>query len=176
MERRAVRVLSLLAFAIVLAVDVLYVNLINAQGPSDQPYIPRFVAAYLAVMAAMVAIALLPRPEVEGIRVALRATAAAGLFVLGFVAAFSIGPALVLAGFFVLLALIRTERRPRARVANVAAVLAAALSIVVLLVGLEVTQRWIVCAPGSTDSGAGTTLILGAYHYQCVDGEPRLGS
>ena len=61
MERRAVVILSLVAFAIVLTADVLYVTLINAQNASssdDMPYVPRFVASYLAVIAALIALAL----------------------------------------------------------------------------------------------------------------------
>src|SRR5207253_1543271 len=64
MERLLIRVTSLVAFAIVLATDILYIGLIGAQGPDFQPYVPRFVASYLAVMAAVIAIALLPRREI----------------------------------------------------------------------------------------------------------------
>ncbi len=92
------RVTSLVAFTIVVAVDGLYIGLINGQGPSAQPYIPRFVGAYLAVMAALIVIALLPRPEIAMIRAPLRAAAAAGLLMLGIFAAFSIGLPLVVAG------------------------------------------------------------------------------
>src|SRR5207245_5296625 len=91
MERRSVLISSSVAFVIVLVADVVYVGLINAQGPSAQPYIPRFVAGYLAVMAALIAVAMLPRQEIETIRVPLRAAAAAGLLVMGFLAAFTIG-------------------------------------------------------------------------------------
>ena len=170
MERRLVRVTSIIAFVIVLATDVLYVTLINSQGASNQPYIPRFVASYLAVMAALTVVSLLPRPEIVAIRVPLRAAAAAGLFVLGFLAAFSIGPPLVLAAFFVLLALARTERAPRTRAARLSGLVAAAVAVAVLLVGLEVTQRVIVCPDQGSSAGGGAGLLTGPYQYECVNG------
>src|SRR5438093_13210344 len=73
-EGRSVRVMSLVAFAIVLATIVIYVGLINAQRASDQPYISRFVAGYMALMAALLVIALAPLPDLVPIRVANRAT------------------------------------------------------------------------------------------------------
>jgi hypothetical protein len=170
MERRLVRVMSIVALAIVLAVDILYIGLINGQGPSDQPYIPRFVGAYLAVMAALLAASLLPRPEIVPIRVPLRAAAAGGLFVLGFVAAFSIGPPLVLAGFFVLLALARTERAPRSRAARLSGLVAAVAAVVVLIAGLDITQRVIVCPDTGTSGGGGSGIVGGPYRYECNDG------
>ena len=45
MERLLIRVTSLVAFAIVLATDILYVGLIGSQGQDFQPYVPRFVAS-----------------------------------------------------------------------------------------------------------------------------------
>jgi len=176
MERRLIVVLSLVAFAIVSAVDVLYVGLINAQGRSDMPYIPRFVGSYLAVMAALIAVALVPRAEVAAIRVVLRASAAAGLFVLGFLAAFSIGPPLVVAAFLVLLALTRTAREPRRGVARLSGLVAAALAVAVLLAGLEVAQRLIVCPEAGTSSGGGSGFLSGPYQYECNNGELRFHS
>ncbi|HKW59406.1 MAG TPA: hypothetical protein VJR46_06590 [Candidatus Dormibacteraeota bacterium] len=176
MERRLVLWLSIIAFAIVLAVDVLYIALINSQGRSDMPYIPRFVGGYLAVMAAMIAVSLLPRPEVASIRVLLRAAAAAGLFVLGFLAALSIGPPLVLAGFLVTLALTRTAREPRKGVARLSGLVAAAISVAVLLVGLEVTQRLIVCPEAGTSGGGGSGFLTGPYQYECDNGVLRYHS
>src|SRR6266849_1424882 len=99
MERRLVRVTSLVAFAIVLATDVLYVALIDSQGQGvPMVYVPRFVAGYLAVMAALIGAALLPAREIAVIRFPLRAAAAGGLLVMGLLAAFSVGAPLVVAG------------------------------------------------------------------------------
>jgi hypothetical protein len=171
MERRLIRVTSLVAFAIVLATDVLYIVAINAQGPSDQPYIPRFVGSYVAVMAALIAVSLLPRPEILVIRLPLRAAAAGGLFVLGFVAAFSIGPPLVLAGFLVLLALARTERPSGSRFLRLAGLVAAGLTVAVLIAGLDVTQRLVVCPETGTSGGSGAGILGIPYTYECNNGQ-----
>src|SRR5256885_13746768 len=90
MERLLIRVTSLVAFAIVLATDILYVGLIGSQGQDFQPYVPRFVASYLALMAALIVIALLPRPEIVAIRLPMRAAAAGGPVAVGLLGAFSI--------------------------------------------------------------------------------------
>ena len=173
MERRLIVWLSAIAVAIVVATDVLYITIINSQGTSNMPYIPRFVGGYLGVMAAVIAVALWPRAEIVIVRVPLRAAAAGGLFVLGFVAAFSIGPPLVLAAFLVTLALTRTERAPRTQTARLSGLLAAALSVAVLFVGLEVTQRLIVCPDQGTSAGGGSGLLTGPYQYECVNGRLR---
>src|SRR5216117_653407 len=145
-EGRLVRVMSLVAFAIVLTTIVTYVGLINAQRASDQPYISRFVAGYMALMAALLVIALVPRPEIVPIRVAIRAAVASGLFLLGFLFSFPVGLAFVAAGFLVFFALRRTAREAtRSRPARLSGLVAAALAVAVLLVGLEVAQRVIVC-------------------------------
>ena len=170
MEPLFVRIVSILAFPVVLATDVLYVVLINAQGQSAQPYIARFVGGYLAVMAALIAVALVPRPETARIRVALRAAAAGGLLLMGFLAAFTIGAPLVVAGFLVFFALTRTVRENRSTPARLSGLVAAALAVVVLLAGLEVTQRFIVCPEQSQETGGGSGLITGPYQYECNNG------
>jgi len=169
-ERTSVRVISLVAFTIVVAVDGLYIGLINGQGPSAQPYIPRFVGAYLAVMAALIVVALLPRPEIVPIRAPLRAAAAAGLLVLGIFAAFSIGLPLVVAGILTGFALSRTQREPRRGVARVSGLVAAPLTVAILIAGLDVTQRLIVCPDSGQVGGGGSALLSGSYQYECNNG------
>lgn len=171
MERLWVRGALLVAAVIVALTDLLYVVLINAQGESAQPYIPRFVGGYLAVVAAMVAVSMLPRAEIVRIRVALRAASAGVLLVLGFLAAFSIGVPLVAAGVLVTLALSKTAREVRSRPARLSGLVAAALSVALLLGGLELAQRAIVCPPGRNEAGGGASLILGSYQYRCANGE-----
>jgi MFS family permease len=169
-ERLSIRIMSIVAFVIVLITDVAYILLVDAQGPSPQPYIARFVAAYIAVMTALIAISMLSRPEIVRIRVAMRAAAAGGLFMLGFLAAFTIGPPLVIAGFLVLLALTRTARETRSRPAKLSGLVAAAVAAAVLLGGLEVAQRVVVCPEKGQAAGGGSGLITGPYQYECVDG------
>ena len=141
MERLLIRVTSLVAFAIVLATDILYIGLIGAQGPDFQLYGPRFVASYLAVMAAVIAIALLPRREIVQIRIPMRAAAAGGLLALGFLAAFSIGLPLVVAGVLMTVALTRTSRQPGTALRRLAGLGAALMAIGFLVAGVEITGR-----------------------------------
>src|SRR5256712_13798494 len=135
MERLLIRVTSLVAFAIVLATDILYVGLIGSQGQDFQPYVPRFVASYLAVMAALIVIALLPRPEIFAIRLPMRAAAAGRLVALGLPAALSIGLPLVVAGVLTTVALTRTSRRPGSALRRLAGLCAALFAIGPLLPG-----------------------------------------
>jgi len=174
MERSSIRILSLIAFALVVATDLFYIALINSQGPSPQPYISRFVAGYVALMAALLVVALAPRPEIVPIRVAIRAAVASGLFLLGFLFRFPVGLAFVAAGFLVFFALRRTARETtRSRPARFSGLLAAALAVAVLLAGLEVAQRAIVCPEHGNTTGGGPGLITGPYQYECVNGVAR---
>src|SRR2546428_12671733 len=98
-EARALRVMVWIAFAIVLGIDIAYLLLIRAQQPSppDAFTVP-FVAAFLVLMAGMLGPSLLNSAPIVRLRPALRAGAAAGLLVLGVLAAFSIGIPLLVAG------------------------------------------------------------------------------
>ena len=180
MERPVVRITSLVAFAIVLATDVIYVALINAQNQGasdDMPYVPRFVAGYLALMAALVALALLPRREIEPLRFAMRAAAAAGLLGLGILAAMSVGLPLVLAGILVGVALGRTTQAPGASaMRRLAGLMAAVLSLGVAFVGLDLASRAIVCPEVGQSGGGGSHLLGGTYQYECNNGELRMTS
>ena len=171
MERRLVVVTSFVAFAIVLTTDVLYVAVINSQGsPDAMIYAPRFVASYLAVLAAIILVALLPRHEVVQIRVPLRATAAAGLLVAGFVGAFSIGLPLVASGVLMTVALTRTARIAGSWWWRSSGLVAAVLAVVVFAAGIEITSKIIVCPETGTSGGGGTDLLTGPYHYECNNG------
>ena len=170
MERRSIRITSLVALLIVLATDALYVALIRSQGSAPQPYLPVFVAGYLVLMAALIAIALIPRPALARARPAVRIAATTGLVVLGFVAAFSIGVPLLAAGLLVLVALVRSAPVAPPRFAFVSGVVAGSLALVLLITGLEVTDRLVVCPDRGTASGTGRGLVTGAYHYECNEG------
>ena len=176
MERTSVRVSSLIAFAIVVVVLGLYIGLINAQGLSEQPYVPRFVGGFLAVMAALILIALLPRPEIAPIRAPMRAAAAAVLLMLGVFAAFSIGTPLVVAGILVTFALSRTQRTPRRGPARLSGLVVAALTVGILIGGLDVTQRVIVCPEQGQSFGSGSALLSGSYAFECNNGQLTMHS
>ena len=179
-ERPVVRITSLVAVAIVLGVEVLYVSIINAQNqdsPDALPYVPRFVAGYLAVMAALVALALVPRREIEPLRFPMRAAAAAGLLGFGVLAAASIGLPLVVAGILVGVALGRTQLESRgSRLRRLAGVAAAVLSVAVGVVGVDLAGRAIVCPEVGTSGGGGTHLLGGSYQYECNNGELHMTS
>ena len=176
MERRLIVVLSSIACGLVLLTDALYIVIINAQGPTPQPYIARFVAGYLAVLAALLVVALIARPEIVPIRVALRAAASGGLFTVGFLASSPIAVPLVTAGFLAFFALRATARETRSRPARLSGLVAAAVAVALLLTGLEVTQRVIVCPEQGTSAGGGSGLVTGPYQYECNNGQLRYHS
>jgi hypothetical protein len=162
----------MVAFAIVLATDVLYVAIINSQGASDDlPYVPRFLAAFLAVMAAFIVIALLPRPEIVPLRFALRAAATGGLLGLGILAAMSIGLPLVVAGILTGIVLGRTSQVSGSKLVRLVGLLAAVVTLAVAVVGLDLAGRVIVCPETGTSGGGGTHLLGGSYRYECNNGE-----
>src|SRR2546423_14079252 len=86
----AARVLVAVAVVTIAAIVVLYLSIIRSQGgpPSDTPWVVPFVAGYEVLMALLLSASLLVPPA---LRPALRGAASAGLFVLGALAASSIG-------------------------------------------------------------------------------------
>jgi hypothetical protein len=177
MERVWILITSLAAFTIVLITELVYVSLINAQdGPDDTPFVPRFVAGYLAVMAALIVVALVPRPEIVRVRFALRAAAAGGLLGLGILGAWSIGLPLVVAGILIVVVLGRTARVAGSRLGRLMGLVAAVLALGAAVVGLDVAGRVIVCPEVGTSGGGGTHLLGGTYEYQCNNGELHMTS
>jgi hypothetical protein len=175
-EGRALRVMVMIAFVIVLVTDVGYVLLIRTQQPypPDAFTVP-FVAAFLALMAAMLGVSLLDSGPIVRLRPALRAGAAAGLLVLGVLALFSIGLPLVVAGALATGAALRSLVGRR-RTAVVAEFIAAVLVLVVLVSGFEVTERLIVCPAIGESGGGGPGFVTGGYHWECVNGQLNMHS
>jgi hypothetical protein len=160
---------------IVLGTELVYVTLINAQtGPDDMPFVPRFVAGYLAVMGALIVLALVPRPEIVRVRFALRAAAAGGLLGLGILGSMTIGLPLVLAGILIVVVLGRTGRVSGSTLGRLMGLVAALLSLAVAVVGLDLAGRVIVCPEVGTSGGGGTHLLGGAYRYECNNGEVHM--
>ena len=164
---------SLVAIVIVLATDVLYVVLIRSQGGAQpEVYLPFFVGGYLALMAALIALALIPRPGVARVRPALRIAAITGLVVLGFLASFSIGVPILIAGLLVVVALVRSAAPVSGtRFAFVSGVAAGSVALLVLIAGFEVTDHLIVCPQTGTAAGSGRGIVTGPYHYECNEGQ-----
>ena len=168
-DGRGTTTLVWIALIVPLVEVVLYVNLIRAQGegPPDWLTVP-FVAAYMVATAALLAVSLVPRLGLVA-KAALRAAAAGGLLVLGYLGAFSIGLPLLLAGVLAAIAAVVTATRIHG-VAVVVPPVAVALAVAALVAGFEVSQRVIACPATGTMSGAGTGLVSGPYHWECSEG------
>jgi hypothetical protein len=169
-EARAARIMTWVALAIVLLEDAVYVLLIRSQGQlAPDAYTVPFVAGYLILMAALLAVSLV-RPPSPSWRTPPRAGAAGGLLVLGILGAFSIGLPLILAGILATGASVRTLKGSFWAPAGLFGVAAAVAAVAVLVTGFEVTERMIVCPSSGNMSGGGTGLVTGPYHFECVDG------
>ena len=176
-DTRATRTLVLIATVLVVLGDAGYVLIVATQGsyPPDAFTVP-FLAGYWLVMAAMLGLSLLDRPRLATLRPALRAGAAAGLLVTGLLGLFSIGLPMVIAGALSSGAAVRTlAGRNRWRAVSIEA-LAAVMTVVVVVAGLEVTARLILCPPHGESGGSGYGLVSGGYHWQCVDGRLTFAS
>ena len=176
-DGRFTRILVLISAILVLVGDVGYILLISTQGsyPPDAFTVP-FVAGYWAVIAAMLGLSLRNRPGLVRLRPAFRAGAAAGLLVTGVLALFSIGLPMVLAGALATGAAVRTLAGRNWKRAVVTEALAAVIAVAVLVAGLEITERLILCPSRGVSGGSGYGLVSGAYHWQCVDGRLTFAS
>jgi hypothetical protein len=159
------------AIVLVLADLIAYGLIIRSQGePQPDAFTVPFVAAFLALMAVALWMSLLDRALLVTLRPALRATAAAGLLLLGIFAAFSIGLPIFAAGVLAAVAAIRALAGPRLRNAVLSEVAAAVVAVTVLVGGFGLTQRLILCPPSGTIGGSGSGFLTGGYHYTCING------
>jgi hypothetical protein len=170
-DTRATRTLVLIAAVLVVLGDAGYVLIVATQGsyPPDAFTVP-FLAGYWLVMAAMLGLSLLDRPRLTTLRPAFRAAAAAGLLVTGVLGLFSIGLPMVIAGALATGAAVRTLAGRDRRRAGLTEVLAAVIAVVVVVAGLELTARLILCPAHGQSGGGGAGLVSGAYHWTCVEG------
>ena len=169
-EGRTVRVLVWIAFVIVLVTAFGYVLIIRAQESyPPEAFVVPFVAAYLALMAAMLGASLRPGRLAVRLRPALRGGAAAGLLAIGVLALTSIGILLVVAGGLAAAAAVMTlvGRHWSTFLYEAAAALVA---LALLVAGFEATDRLIICPAKGFSGGSGYGLLTGGYHYTCVDG------
>ncbi len=165
----AARVLVAVAVVITFAVVALYVSVIRGQsGPAtpDVLTVP-FLAAYQVLMALLLLASLLVPPAV---RPALRAAAAAGLLVLGWLGAMSIGiPLLLAAGLAMGSTVLAIDARPGRRIL-ISVAFAAVVAIALLVAGFEFSWHYLVCPP-TGESGGTTASFLGhASSYDCNNG------
>ena len=161
------------AIVLVLADVIVYQILIRSQdgsSPESAATVP-FVTGFLVLMAVLLWLSLLGRSPLGALRPALRAAPAAGLLVLGFLALFSIGLPIFLAGILATIAAVLAQIDPPSRNAVLSGVAAAVIAVTVLVAGFEVTQRIILCPPTGSMGGGGSGFLTGAYHYECVNGK-----
>jgi hypothetical protein len=170
------RWLPVIAAIIAATVDILYLGFVNSQGDGNPQFLRGpFVAAFIALMA--ICAALSSRASAARWRTPLLGASGAGLLLLGFFGIFSIGLPLMVAGALALVELIRTlgpgdpSRGTLGKAAGAwLAAGGAVLAVVVLLVGITVTELAIRCPGTGTMGGSGATLLGGSYQYSCDNG------
>jgi hypothetical protein len=167
------------AAIIAAAVDVLYLGVINTQGGSNPQFLRApFVAAYIALMAICASLSAFAsaaqwRPLLLGISVA-------GLLLLGFFGIFSIGVPLMVAGVLASLGLINALGRrgrpgePSRKASAAVAAGGAVLAVVVLLVGLSLTELAIRCPANGVEEVSGTNFLGGSYQFSCDNGKLKI--
>lgn len=165
----AARVLIAVAVVAILAIVVLYVSLIKSQGEQDpvSALVVPFIVGYLLVMAILLATSLVVAPAA---RPGLRGAASAGLLVLGWLAAFSIGVAvLIAAGLAIAATVLAINARPGAgSIASVAG--AGLIAVLVLVAGFEFAWQHPVCPPNGEGGGSIPSLIGHGSSYECNGG------
>jgi len=167
-EGWAARVLVAVPVVALVAIVAGYISIIQSQGgpaPSDVLTVP-FVAAYLLLMVAILAVSLIERRTIKTLRPTLRAAASAGLVALGILAGFSIGPAIMIAALFAIAATVLSIIPAPRRATLIGAGIGALLSVGSLIFGLEVVWNIIICPPTGQSSGTTATGI----NYDCDDG------
>jgi hypothetical protein len=168
----ALRWVVLIAVIVACAVDILYVSQIvgppGGRGYS-LPWRSVFVALFIAAMTIAAALAI--RSSATQWRTVLLGLSSVGLLAMGYLAIFSIGLPLLVAGLGLLIGLIgavASSRQP-ARVMRAAA--GGLLALVIFFGGFELTAQAITCPAHGFEGGTGSSFLGGPYHYTCVDGK-----
>ena len=174
-ESRAARLMTWIAFAMVLLLDAAYLGLMFDRSDRELAEVTvLFVGAYMGLMAAMLGVSSLPRLATIALRTPLRAGAAGGLLVLGVVAIFSIGLPIVIAGALATGAAIRTASRPNRMRAALSGVAAVVVAIAVLVAGFEVSIRIVICPSFGMIAGSSSGFVTSGVHYECINGRLSL--
>jgi hypothetical protein len=163
------RWLAVTAAIIAAVTDILYYGVVVGQGGHDpiRWRVP-FVATFIAVLA--MTAALSARSSSRAWRPGLLGLGAIGLLAMGFIAIFSIGLPLLLAGALAFISL--TASRQPAGLLKAGA--GALIALVIFVGGFEFSERAIACAPTVVETGSGSGLLSGPYHYTCVNGKLTL--
>lgn len=168
------RLRSIILVAVILAAvdDFLYVS--EVVGPPHQrgyPLVsrPAFVGAFIAITAISAALSL--RSSAARWRTPLLGLGSVGLIAMGYIAMFSIGVPLLVAGLLCLIALIGTLVASGRRIAVLKAVVGGLLALAIFVGGFELTAQAITCPPHGFEGGSGSSFLRGSFHYLCVDGK-----
>lgn len=169
---RTMALLIWAAVVLVIADLTAYQLIIRSQGdtPPDSVAVVPFVSGSLLLMAALLVLSLVGPQRLVILLPAMLTFAAAGLLLLGVIAAFSIGVPIFTAGVLAGIAAIRTLAGRNSRNVVLSEVAAAVIAVALLVGGFAVTQRLIVCPSSGTMGGGGSGFLSGPYHYQCVNG------
>jgi hypothetical protein len=167
------RWLAVTAAIIAAVTDILYYGVVVGQGGHDPiRWRVAFVATFIAVLA--MTAALSARASSHGWRPGLLGSSAIGLLAMGFIAIFSIGLPLLLAGAVAFIALVISLTASRQPAGFLKAGAGALIALVIFVGGFEVSERAIACAPTGVETGSGSGLLSGPYHYTCVNGKLTL--
>ena len=168
----ALRWVVLIAVIVACAVDILYVSQIvgppGGRGYS-LPWRPVFVALFIAAMTIAAALAI--NPSAAGGRTVLLGLSSVGLLAMGYLAIFSVGLPLLVAGLGLLVALIYAVVASRQPAGVMRAATGGLLALVILFGGFELTAQAITCPAHGFEGGTGSSFFGGPYHYTCVDGK-----
>ena len=147
-------------------VAFLYRALLLNQGgpPPDTPLLAPFLMSYILAMAILLAVSLVVP---LGVKPVLRIAPATGLAVLGWLAAFSIGVAIMIAAVAAIASVVLTVQARPVRPSVASAVVGSVIAIIVLVAGLQVSWSYIACP--TRGSSGGQAGLLGS-SYECQDG------
>jgi hypothetical protein len=164
------RWLAVIAAVIAALTDILYYGVVVGQGDHDPiRWRVAFVATFIAVLA--ITAALSARVSASAWRPALLGLSAIGLLAMGYIAIFSIGLPLLFAGALAFIALVISLTASRQPAGLLKAGAGALIALVIFVGGFEASERVIACAPTGVETGSGSGLLSGPYHYTCVNGK-----
>jgi len=162
-------VITVLAVVATLSVVALYITVVRSVDGPAQPDVltAPFVAGYLLLMAVLLTTSLFAPP---GARPALRAAASAGLLVLGVLAAFSIGTAILIAAALAIASTVLAMRaEPTAR-SQISGTIAALVAVALLVGGFEFSWNHLVCPPTGESGGSMASFLGHGSSYDCNNG------
>ncbi len=150
--------------------DILYYGMVSHAGAHDPlGWRVTFVAAFIAALA--MTAPLSARASATAWRPALLGVSVIGLLAMGFIAIFSIGLPLLVAGGLALVPLVASLTTSRQPAWILKAGAGALLALTIFVGGFAATERAIACPTTGAETGGGSGLLSGPYHYTCLNGK-----